>query len=286
MRSSPLLLLLPAFLAMAAVAAYPLYYGIRASFEQYRYGRKVGSAGLDNYTRVLHDDVFWQAVGTTAKFVGLAVSIETVLGVGLALVVNREIRLTKIVRMSLLLPMTIAPVAVGVIWRLLYASDIGFVNPLFTMFGLAAPNVLATERGAFLGVVAVDVWEWTPLIFLIAFAGLQSLPQEPLEAARVDGAGRLRMFFDHTLPLLMPVLMAAIVLRMIDAIGTFDTIFVLTRGGPGNATQLTSIYAYNTAFQFTQEGLAMAMVVMTGVVVLLLFVTVIRLTRRASRWVV
>lgn len=270
---------------MAGVAAYPLYYGIRASFEHYRYGRQVGGAGLDNYRRVLHDEVFWQAVGTTAKFVALSVAIETVLGLGLALIVNREIRLTKLVRMSLLLPMTIAPVAVGVIWRLIYASDIGFVNPLFSWFGLNGPNVLATQKGAFLGVVAVDVWEWTPLIFLIAFAGLQSLPQEPLEAARVDGAGRLRMFFDHTLPLLLPVLMAGIVLRVIDAIGTFDTIFVLTRGGPGTATQLTSIYAYNTAFQFTEDGLAMAMVVLTGSVVLLLFITVIHLTRRASRWV-
>lgn len=276
---------MPAFVAMAGVAAYPLYYGIRASFEHYRYGRQVGGAGLDNYRRVLHDEVFWQAVGTTAKFVALSVSIETVLGLGLALIVNREIRLTKLVRMSLLLPMTIAPVAVGVIWRLIYASDIGFVNPLFSWFGLNGPNVLATQKGAFLGVVAVDVWEWTPLIFLIAFAGLQSLPQEPLEAARVDGAGRLRMFFDHTLPLLLPVLMAGIVLRVIDAIGTFDTIFVLTRGGPGTATQLTSIYAYNTAFQFTEDGLAMAMVVLTGSVVLLLFITVIHLTRRASRWV-
>ena len=175
-------------------------------------------------------------MGTTAKYVVLAVSIETVLGLVLALLVSRELRFAGPIRVGLILPMTIAPVVVGVIWRLMYASDIGVVNPLFEAFGLPAPNVLAHGTSAFIGLVVVDVWEWTPLIFLIILAGLQSLPQEPLEAARVDGAGRVRLFLDHTLPLLRPVLLVAIVLRTIDAIGTFDQIFVLTRGGPGRST--------------------------------------------------
>ena len=132
--------------------------------------------------------------------------------------------------------------------------------------------MLAHPSSAFIGVVAVDVWEWTPLLFLIILAGLQSIPQEPIEAAKVDGAGPVRVFFDHTLPLLMPVLMVAVVLRLIDAIGTFDQIYVLTRGGPGVSTQLISTYAYNTAFQFTQYGRGMAMVVALLVMTLLLTV--------------
>jgi multiple sugar transport system permease protein len=279
---SPWLLLAPAALALAAVAAYPLLYGIRASLHTYRYGRDLGSAGLANYRVVFGDHVFWTALGTTARYVGFAVAIETLLGLALALLVVDELRFSRLLRVGLLLPMTVAPVVVGVIWRLMYASDIGVVNPLFHAVGLGTPNVLAHPGSAFIGVVAVDVWEWTPLMFLIILAGLQSLPQEPMEAARVDGAGPVRVFFDHTLPLLMPVLMVAVVLRLIDAVGTFDQIFVLTRGGPGTSTQLISTYAYNTAFQFTQFGRGMAMVVALLVLTLLLTIVAIRSMRRAA----
>jgi multiple sugar transport system permease protein len=280
--ASPYLLLAPAVFLLLAVAAYPLIYGIRSSFDRYRYGRVVGHAGTDNYNAILHDPVFWQAMGTTAKYVLFAVAIETLLGLGLAMLVAREMRFGGMIRLGLIVPMTIAPVVVGVIWRLMYASDIGVVNPLFSLFGLAEPNVLAHEQSAFIGVVLVDVWEWTPLLFLILLAGLQSLPQEPLEAARVDGAGSLRLFFDHTLPLLRPVLMVAVIIRLIDAIGTFDQIYVLTKGGPGTATQLISTYAYNTAFQFNQYGRAMAMVIALLVLVLLLVIVAIRMMRRAA----
>jgi multiple sugar transport system permease protein len=281
-RSSPYLLLLPAAVALLAVAAYPLLYGVRASLHRYRFGRDFGSAGLDNYRAILHDSVFWTAVGTTARYVFFAVAIETLLGLGLALLVSRQLRFAGLLRVGLILPMTIAPVVVGVIWRLMYASDIGIVNPLFSWLGLKEPNVLANTTSAFIGVVAVDVWEWTPLLFLIILAGLQSIPQEPLEAARIDGAGPVRTFFDHTLPLLLPVLLVAVVLRTIDAIGTFDQIFVLTKGGPGTSTQLISTYAYNTAFQFTQYGQAMAMMVALLAFLLLLMATAIRLMRRAA----
>jgi multiple sugar transport system permease protein len=280
--ASPWVLLAPAAIALIAVAAYPLLYGIRASFHTYRYGRDLGSAGVENYRVVFGDHVFWTALGTTARYVGFAVAIETLLGLGLALLVVNELRFSRFLRVGLLLPMTIAPVVVGVIWRLMYASDIGVVNPLFSALGLGNPNVLAHPGSAFIGVVAVDVWEWTPLLFLIILAGLQSLPQEPIEAARVDGAGPVRVFFDHTLPLLMPVLMVAVVLRLIDAIGTFDQIFVLTKGGPGTSTQLISTYAYNTAFLFSQYGRAMAMVVSLLVLTLLLTIVAIRYMRRAA----
>jgi multiple sugar transport system permease protein len=280
--TSPWLLLAPAGLALAAVAAYPLFYGIRASFHAYRYGRDVGSAGFKNYDAVFHDHNFWTALATTGKYVALTVTIETLLGLGLALLVSNQLRFNRVIRIGLILPMTVAPVVVGVIWRLMYASDIGVVNPIASSLGLGSPNVLAQPTSAFLGVVAVDIWEWTPLLFLIILAGLQSIPQEPLEAARVDGAGPVRVFFDQTLPLLRPVLMVAVVLRLIDAVGTFDQIFVLTKGGPGTSTQLISTYSYNTAFQFTQYGRAMAMVVALLVLVLLLTVVAIRFMRHAA----
>jgi multiple sugar transport system permease protein len=281
--ATPYLLLLPAAVAMGAVALYPLIYSIRASLHHYRFGLDFGSAGLQNYRNVLHDSTFWTAIWTTAKYVTLAVTLETLIGLGLALLVSREIRFGKLIRVTLILPMTIAPVVVGVVWRLMYASDIGIVNPLFSSLGLGNPDVLAHGGSAFLGVVAVDVWEWTPLLFLILLAGLQSLPQEPLEAARVDGAGPFRTFFDHTLPLLLPVLMVAVVLRVIDAIGTFDQIYVLTKGGPGTSTQLISTYAYNTAFLFTQYGQAAAMLVALLAFLTILLIFAVRTTRKAAR---
>ncbi len=278
----PYLLLLPALVALALVSLYPLYYGIRASFTHYLYGRSYGTNGLTNYRRDWSDPFVHQAMTTTAKYVLVTVTVETLLGLGLALLVSREIRFSSPIRVGLILPMTIAPVVVGVMWRLIYDSGVGVTDPLFQAFGFKAPEVLASNTSAFIGVCVVDIWEWTPLIFLILLAGLQSLPQEPLEAARVDGAGRLRLFFDHTLPLLAPVLLVAIVLRTIDSIGTFDQIYVLTQGGPGVSTQLISIYAYNTAFLFSQYGLAAAMLIALLLMVTLLMVVAVRLMKRAA----
>src|SRR6478609_10549081 len=280
--SSPYLLLVPAAIALAGVSVYPLFYGVRASFTHYLYGRDFGFNGLTNYRNVWNDTFFRQAMLTTAKYVVLCVVIETLLGLALALLVSREIRFGGPIRVGLILPMTIAPVVVGVMWRLLYDSGIGVTDTIWGWFGAAPPNVLAHNTSAFIAVVVVDVWEWTPLIFLILLAGLQSLPQEPLEAARVDGAGRVRLFFDHTLPMLTPVLLVAITLRTIDAIGTFDQIYVLTQGGPGTSTRLISIYAYNTAFLDSQYGQAAAMLLSLLAMVTILMVAAVRMLRKSA----
>ncbi len=279
----PYFLLIPAFIALAGVTIGPLYQGIEASLTRYVFGRPLGGAGLQNYANVFADQTFWDAMITTAQYVVIVLVLETVLGLALALLVQHELRFVRFFRMSIIAPMCVAPVAVGVIWRLLYSSDTGVIDPLFVALGMAPPGVLANPATAFAAVVFVDVWEWTPLLFLMCLAGLQSIPQEPLEAAVVDGAGPVRVFFEHTLPLLLPVLSVGIVLRLIDAIGTFDQIFVLTRGGPGTTTQLISIYAYNTAFNFNQYGRGAAMMVTLFLVVFALMMVAVRLMRSASR---
>jgi multiple sugar transport system permease protein len=281
-RAFPYLLLLPAAIALALVSIYPLYMGVQASLTHYVFGRPVGGAGLTNYANVFADQTFWDAMFLTGRFVLIVLILETVLGLALALLVNRELRFVNVFRMSIIAPMAVAPVAVGVIWRLMYSSDTGAIDPAFVALGLGAPEMLAHPDRAFWALVLVDTWEWTPLLFLLCLAGLQSLPQEPLEAARVDGAGPARVFFEHTLPLLVPVLAVGVVLRLIDAIGTFDQIFVLTRGGPGTATQLISIYAYNTSFNFNQYGQGAAMLITLFVIVFALMMVVIQLMRRTS----
>jgi multiple sugar transport system permease protein len=281
--AGPYLLLVPAAVALAGVSLYPLFYGVRASITRYLYGRSYGYTGVDNYRHAFDDPFFRDALWTTAKFVLATVTIETLLGLGLAILVSREIRFSGPIRVGFILPMTIAPVVVGVMWRLMFDSGVGVVDPLFQALGLSAPEMLSHNGTAFIAIVVVDVWEWTPLIFLILLAGLQSLPQEPLEAALVDGAGRVRLFFDHTLPLLMPVLLVAVVLRTIDAIGTFDQVYVLTKGGPGTATRLVSLHAYSTAFLFSQYGQAAAMLLAVLAAVAILMLVAVRMMRRTAR---
>jgi multiple sugar transport system permease protein len=203
-----------------------------------------------------------------------------VLGLALALFCLREFRGIRLLRTILIVPMVITPVVVAIVFRLIYASDAGMLTALSEAMGGGPVQILGHPLRAFTSLVALDVWEWTPLMFLILLAGLQSLPTEPFEAARVDGAGPWRLFADLTLPMLRPVLAIAIVLRTIDAFGTFDQVFVLTRGGPGEATRLLSIYGYEAAFKFQQTGYAAALFVTMGLLVLALALAAVRLLRR------
>ena len=281
-RFLPYLLLAPAVLLVLAVVVYPLISGVQTSRQFYRFGSAISNVGWDQYRQALDDPLFTGALWTTLKFVTAAVAIETMLGLGLALLCLRELPFIRTMRLILIVPMVVTPVVVGIVFRLIYASDVGLLSALSGLAGGDSVGILDSESRAFWGLVLLDVWEWTPLIFLILLAGLQSLPQEPFEAARVDGAGTWRTFVDHTLPMLAPVLVVAIVLRTIDAFTTFDQVYVLTHGGPGTSTQLISIYGYDTFFRFQQYGYAAAMLLMVALVVLACAFLAVRLMRRQA----
>jgi multiple sugar transport system permease protein len=278
-RILPYLLLAPAVLLVLAVVVYPLISGVQTSMRFYRFGSAISNVGFDQYRQAFDDPLFTGALWTTLKFVTAAVAIETLLGLGLALLCLRELPFIRAMRVLLIVPMVVTPVVVGIVFRLIYASDVGLLSSLSGLAGGGSVGILDSESRAFWGLVMLDVWEWTPLIFLILLAGLQSLPQEPFEAARVDGAGPWRTFLDHTLPMLTPVLVVAIVLRTIDAFTTFDQVYVLTHGGPGTSTQLISIYGYDTFFRFQQYGYAAAMLLMVALVVLACAFFAVRLMR-------
>lgn len=261
---------------------YPLWDGLQASTDFYRYGRPIKDVGLENYTDLWGDPQFRNALWVTVRFVTVSVAIETVLGLALALFCLHELRGVRFLRSVLILPMVITPVVVGIVFRLIYSSEAGMLTAVSEKLGGSKAQILSDPTKAFLGLVALDVWEWTPLIFLILLAGLQSLPVEPFEAARVDGATGWQTFVDHTLPMLKPVLAVAIILRTIDAFGTFDQVFVLTRGGPGEATRLVSIYGYDTAFKFQQVGYAAAVFVTVGLIVLAFALLAVRVLRRVE----
>jgi multiple sugar transport system permease protein len=281
-RVLPYLMLGPAIFLVLGVVVYPLIEGLRSSTGFFRFGRMVRSVGLDNYRQAFADPAFGEALLTTARFVFLAVTIETVLGLGLALLLAREGHFVRRIRATLILPMIVTPVVVGIVFRLIYASDVGMLASVAHLFGLPSPQILSNGDAAFWGLVILDVWEWTPLLFLILLAGIQSLPVEPFEAARVDGAGAWRTFVDHTLPLLRPTILVAVTLRAIEALTTFDQVYVLTRGGPGTSTQLISIYGYQTFFQFQQVGYAAAMLFMVALVVLVAAGLSVGLMRRRA----
>jgi len=278
----PYLLLAPSVLIALGVLIYPLWDGIRASSQFYRYGKPLRTVWLDNYIQLWSDPQFINSLWVTVRFVGLSVAIETVLGLALALFCLREFRGIRLLRTVLIIPMVITPVVVAIVFRLIYASDAGMLTAVSEALGGSQVQILGDPMKAFIGLVLLDVWEWTPLMFLILLAGLQSLPQEPFEAARVDGAGAWRTFVDLTLPLLRPVLAIAIVLRTIDAFGTFDQVFVLTRGGPGEATRLLSVFGYDTAFKFQQTGYAAALFLTMGLIILALALAAVRMLRRAG----
>jgi multiple sugar transport system permease protein len=278
----PYLLLAPAVLIVLAVLVYPLWDGLRASLMFYRYGKPVAFVGLDNYIQLWTDPQFLNSLWVTVRFVFFSVAIETILGLALALFCLREFYGIRLLRTILIIPMVITPVVVAIVFRLIYASDAGMLTAFSEAMGGGQVQILGHPMKAFIGLVALDVWEWTPLMFLILLAGLQSLPQEPFEAARVDGAGPWRTFVDHTLPMLKPVLAIAIVLRTIDAFGTFDQVFVLTRGGPGEATRLLPMLGYEMAFKFQQTGYAAALFVTVGVIILAFALFAVRMLKRAG----
>lgn len=276
---TPYLLLLPAVLVLAALTLYPFFYSVWISLYRYSAGKRQDFVFLENYARLFGDGQFWNSLWVTASFTVLAVSLELVLGLALAMFLSRKLRGRSIWRALVIVPMMLTPVVVGVIWRLMLNPNIGVANHLLNSIGLPAVSWLSEGRWAFVSIVMVDVWNWTPFMFLILLAGIQSLPVEPFEAARIDGASRVQIFFDHTLPLLRRTIMIAVLIRTMDAIRIFDQVFIMTQGGPGTATEVASLYLYKTAFKFFDMGYAAAglFVIMVIVVVLSqIFVGVLR----------
>jgi multiple sugar transport system permease protein len=245
----------PAVLLLLALTIYPLIYSVKVSL--------TGPAGfsLANYARLVHDRFFLQALAQTLLYTTVALAIEFVLGFALALLIDSLPHGRGFFRAGLLAPMLLPPVVVAVIWRLIYNPQFGVLNGMLRGFGVNTSGLTWTsgEGSALASVILVDVWEWTPFLFLLLSAGLQALPPEPLEAARLDGASAWQMFRDIVVPLLKPVIVLAILLRAMDLLRIFDQVFILTQGGPGFATETVSLYIYRTAFRFFNFGYAAAM---------------------------
>ena len=255
-RGLACILLAPTVAVLLALTIYPLTYSIRISLQG-----ESGSWTLQNFTRLVSDHFFLSALAHTLVYAAIALTAEFLIGLGLALLLNGQMRGRSIFRSLLLLPMMLPAVVVGVVWRLMLNSNFGAVNGTLKAIGINTDALTwtASTKLAMASVIAADVWQWTPFMFLILLAGLQAIPQEPYEAALIDGASAWQTFCHVTLPLLKPAILIALLLRTMDLLRVFDQIFILTEGGPGFATETVSLYIYRTAFRFANFGYAAAM---------------------------
>lgn len=215
--------------------------------------------GLGNYAEMLGNPEFWNSIFNSFYQVFGTLALQLVIGMGMALLLARPMRGMQVVRSIYLIPMMATPVVVGQVWRMLYTPDLGLLNYFLSLVGLPGPDWLGNPKIAMLSVILTDVWLTTPFVTMILLAGLISLPGEPYEAARVDGASGLQMFTRITLPLLRPVISLAAMFRIMDGFRRFDTIYVMTSGGPGNATETLNLHTYNHGFVFLNTGYAAAL---------------------------
>ncbi|WP_101946974.1 carbohydrate ABC transporter permease [Mycobacterium sp. 3519A] len=261
----------PLIALFVGVVGFPLVYAFYLSITDYKLTSHGAPdlVGIGNYAATLQDPAFWQAFGTTATFVCVAVALELTIGLALALALQKQRWVRDLTRSMLLAPMFITPIAVGLTFRFMLNDQIGAIPRMLQAIGIDY-DFFGPGRALYT-LAFIDVWQWTPFMVLLLLAGLQSIPREPIEAAKVDGAGGWYVLRRVTLPLLAPVLVVAVLLRSLDALKVFEYVFATTRGGPGTETQTLQYFVYQTGIQFFRIGSASSM----AFVVLLLVLTII-----------
>ena len=259
-RMTPYVFIAPAVIIMGIALLYPLGYMIFGSFRDWNPSQTIGESefvGMKNYVTLFFDPAFRESLGVTFRFAFFVVSAELILGVGLALLLDRDIRGMSVLRTLFILPMMIAPVVVGLIWKYMYHPSVGTFNRFLEKLGLEGVDWLGQH--ALTSVIIADIWQWTPFIFILSLAALQSLPRSALEAARIDGATAWQQIIHIKLPLMMPVLIVTGLLRLIDAFKVLEVILVMTAGGPGLSTEIVALRISRTATEFRELGVAAAM---------------------------
>jgi multiple sugar transport system permease protein len=263
--------ILPAVLFLTAVLISPVIYTVGLSLFHWSGAAITPPAwvGLRNYSDVFAGDPgFRNALFVTAYFTGVSVLIELILGIGLAQLLNREFLGKGIVRTLLILPVAGTPVALALVWRHMYNPSNGIFTWFVEVLHLPPQRWLADATTVIPSLILFDVWQWTPLIMLITLAGLVSLPSDIYEAAQIDGASPWQTFWQITLPLVRPTIVAAAMLRFMDSVKTFDQIYVSTQGGPGIASQTLNLYVFDQAFQYLHFGYASALLVILFFIIL------------------
>ena len=266
--------LMPALVVLAAVTLGPAIYLVVTSLTPLtpvRPGSGLNfSTPLANYRQALFESSFLHSVWLQLELSAMTVGLQTLIGLGLALLLNVESRFMEAVRTGFLVPMVLPPIVVAIIWKILYTPGISPLYAVLGFFGVSAGSLITSPATALPAIAVADTWEWFPFTLLMLLAALQMMPQEPLEAARIDGASSWQMFWYVRLPFIRPALTVAVLFRLIDSIKAFPLIYVLTNGGPGLATEVTNYYAFVQTFDFAYWGYgsAIATLMVAGVFVL------------------
>ena len=276
---TPWYFMAPAVLVMAAGLLYPIFDALYLSFFDWKIATpfsKADHVGLANYVRLLSDPDVRESLWVTVRFGFWTITVEMVLGVALALLLEKPIRGASVFRTIFILPLMVSPVVVGLIWRYLFDARIGWINHyLGEWFGIEPLIWLGAPELAFFAIVLTDIWQWTPFIFIIVIAGLQALPSEILEASRIDGANWWQQTFLVKLPMIRSILLIALLMRLIDVFRALEVMYIMTGGGPGRATELMSLHIYNRAFDAQLLGYASAIAVLLIAVVFLLSLAIL-----------
>jgi multiple sugar transport system permease protein len=249
--------IMPAAILLVLLTAYPILdlVGMSVSTISFEQAKEIWAfTPRANFQDLLDDDIFRTALWNTLVFALVAVVAEIVLGLGLAILVASMTRFKGIIRTILIIPILMPPVAIGSMWKLMYSLDFGVLNQIVMSFGLQPVNWLGSTSLALFSIIIVDVWHWTPFVFLILFAAVEGLPKEVIEAARIDGARNRELIFKIIIPLMRPALAVAALFRIILAFKVFDEVFLLTSGGPGTSTEVVSLHLYKVFFQQNQMG--------------------------------
>jgi multiple sugar transport system permease protein len=269
-RYTALLLIGPAMAVLLAINVYPFLYALYISAHTFTLGRPTPPRyiGLSNYFDLLDDDRFINSLWVSFKFVALAVTVEFLLGSALAFLFNAKLRGLVTLRKIAMLPIMVMPLASGLIWFYILNENFGALNWFATLLGATERvNFLTDETLALLSIVLADAWQWTPFVMLVMFAALQSIPEYVYEAAKMDGLSGWQIFWRVTLPLLGPAILVVVILRIVDALRMIELVYLMTRGGPGGATETLSWYIYSTGFLNQDLGYAAAQAVVMIIVV-------------------
>jgi len=277
------LFIVPALVVVGAVIVFPWLFTLWMSAFDWKIGTVAHFVGFENYTKLVTNQRFIESVVHTFYFTLLAVVAPLILGTIAALIFHREFPFRGVLRGVFVMPMMATPVAVALVWTMMFHPQQGVLNYLLSLVGLPPSLWVYSPQLAIPSLVLVEVWHWTPLVMLIVLGGLAVLPVEPYESARLDGASEWQLFRYITLPLVAPFLVVAAVIRTIDALKTFDTIYVITGGGPGTASETINLYLYLQAFAFYNIGNASAVVVVFFVIVLALALVLLHV-REKTRW--
>jgi multiple sugar transport system permease protein len=260
----------PAIIWILLFTLFPLLYAIRTSFYAFRSGKMLRWVGLDNYRHLWEDEALRSDLQRTFIYVAVVVLVEMVLGFLLALLFNRQMKGVSSLRTIMVLPLFASPIALGYLGKTIFYEIDGPVNRAIEALGGNAVPWLSDPTWAFVAIMIVDIWQWTPFVFLVSLAGLQALPQDIIEAAEVDGANAFQRLFSITLPLMAPILWLILLLRTIDAFKVVDIVVSMTLGGPGRATELYGFYVFRTARRFFNYGAAAAQGFLLLLIVMLL----------------